>query len=139
MSLKDQILELQAQGRSYNEIQKELKCSKGTIAYYLGEGQKEKTQKRQNDARAKIRNYIAGVKDNRHCIDCGIAYRYWVMDFDHLINKSFNIGQFRSHTSDIAKIKEEMEKCEIVCSNCHRDRTYRRRVEQDDLDAGIDS
>jgi hypothetical protein len=139
MSLKDQILELKAQGRSYKDIQKELKCSKGTIAYYLGEGQKEKTQKRQNDARAKIRNYIAGVKDNRHCIDCGIAYRYWVMDFDHLINKSFNIGQFRSNTSDIAKIKEEMEKCEIVCSNCHRDRTYRRRVEQDDLDAGIDS
>ena len=138
MSLKDQILELKAQGRSYNEIQKELKCSKGTIAYYLGEGQKEKTQKRQNDTRAKIRNYIVGVKDNRHCSDCGIAYRYWVMDFDHLINKSFNIGHFRSHTSDLVKIKAEMEKCEIVCSNCHRDRTYRRRVEQDDLDAGID-
>jgi hypothetical protein len=139
MSLKDQIEELRAQGRSYNEIQEQLKCSKGTIAYYLGEGQKQKTKKRQNDSRAKIGNYIAGVKDNRHCVDCGVAYRYWVMDFDHLVNKSFNIGHYRSHTNDIKKIREEMEKCEIVCSNCHRDRTYRRRVEQDDLDAGIDS
>jgi len=132
MSLRDQILELKAQGRSYNDIQKELKCSKGTIAYYLGEGQKEKAQKRQNDARAKIRRFIAAVKDNKHCMDCGIAYRHWVMDFDHLGDKEFTIAQFRSHTSDLLKIRREIEKCEIVCSNCHRDRTYQRLVDKDD-------
>lgn len=139
MSLKPQIEALRAQGLSYNDIQKELKCSKGTIAYYLGEGQKQKTRQRQKDARARIGNYIIGVKDNQHCVDCGVSYRYWVMDFDHLVDKSFNIGHYRSHTNDIQRIREEMEKCEIICSNCHRDRTYRRRVEQDDLNAGLDT
>ena len=132
MTLKESIEALRAQGKPYSEIQQELKCSKSTIAYYLGEGQKEKTQKRQNDARAKIRRFIAAVKDNKHCIDCGIAYRHWVMDFDHLGDKEFTIAQFRSHTSDLIKIRKEIEKCEIVCSNCHRERTYQRLVDKDD-------
>ena len=43
---KDDILRLRAEGKSYREIESELGCSKGTIAYHLGEGQKEKTLKR---------------------------------------------------------------------------------------------
>jgi 5-methylcytosine-specific restriction endonuclease McrA len=46
MSLKDSILSLKSQGKSYAEIQKTLGCSKGTIAYHLGDGQKEKTRNR---------------------------------------------------------------------------------------------
>jgi DNA-binding CsgD family transcriptional regulator len=132
MSLKEEIEALRAQGLTYPEIQDQLKCSKGTIAYHLGEGQKEKTLKRQNDARAKISRFIAAVKDNRHCLDCGIAYRHWQMEFDHLGDKEFTIAQFRSHTSDIVKVKAEIEKCELVCRNCHGERTYVRRVEKDE-------
>jgi hypothetical protein len=130
--MREQILALKAKGYSYNQIQDTLKCSKGTIAYYLGEGQKEKTLKRQNDQRAKISRFISGVKDNQHCTDCGVAYRYWQLEFDHLGDKEFTIGKFRSHTTDLTKIKKEIDKCEIVCSNCHRDRTYQRLVNSDD-------
>lgn len=135
--LQDKIVALRSQGLTYDDIQVELSCSKSTISYYLGEGQKEKSLKRQNDKRAKISKFIAGVKDNRHCADCGIAYRYWIMEFDHLGEKEFTIGQFRDYTNDLEVVKREIEKCDIVCGNCHKDRTYRRRVEQDDLDAGI--
>jgi hypothetical protein len=131
--MREQILALRAKGYTYDQIKEELKCSKGTIAYYLGEGQQGKTLKRQNDARAKIGRFIAGLKDNQHCSDCGIAYRHWQLDFDHLGDKEFTIGQFRSHTTDLVKIKREIEKCEIVCSNCHRDRTYRRWAEKDGI------
>jgi CRISPR/Cas system Type II protein with McrA/HNH and RuvC-like nuclease domain len=41
--MKDQIIELKEKGYSYQMIQKELKCSKSTISYHLGSGQKEKT------------------------------------------------------------------------------------------------
>jgi hypothetical protein len=132
MTLREQIIALREHGATYDQIQAQLKCSKGTIAYYLGEGQKEKTHKRQNDQRAKVARFIAGVKDNQHCVECGIAYRYWQLEFDHLSEKEFTIGQFRSHTTDLARIKAEIEKCEIVCANCHRDRTYRRRVESEE-------
>jgi 5-methylcytosine-specific restriction endonuclease McrA len=42
-----EILQLREQGLSYREIQKELGCSKGTISYHLGKGQKEKTNCKQ--------------------------------------------------------------------------------------------
>lgn len=44
--MKDRILELRAQGKTYNEIKAELGCSKSAIAYHCGEGQKEKSNNR---------------------------------------------------------------------------------------------
>ena len=44
--MKEQILELRAKGYSYNKIQKELGCSKSTISYHCGKGQKKKAYDR---------------------------------------------------------------------------------------------
>lgn len=44
--MKEKILKLRQEGKSYSEIKKILNCSKSTISYYCGEGQKEKTKKR---------------------------------------------------------------------------------------------
>jgi len=44
--LKEKIIELKKSGLSYNEIQKKLNCSKGTISYHCGLGQKEKSRNR---------------------------------------------------------------------------------------------
>lgn len=52
--MKEDILKLRAEGRSYNEIQKLLGCSKSTIAYHCGKGQKDKTKKRQNKRRQNV-------------------------------------------------------------------------------------
>ncbi len=59
------------------------------------------------------------------CVDCGETDPV-VLEFDHLRDKLFDIGQklaVRSWTSVLA----EIEKCEVVCVNCHRRRTARRR------------
>ena len=45
MQVKNQILDLYKQGLSYSAIQKRLKCSKGTISYHCGKGQKIKKNK----------------------------------------------------------------------------------------------
>lgn len=50
--MKEKIVELHSQGMSYNEISALLGCSKGTISYHVGEGQKEKTRDRQIRRRA---------------------------------------------------------------------------------------
>jgi hypothetical protein len=42
MRLKDEIIKLRDQGLSYNQIRDRLGCSKGTISYHCGEGQKSK-------------------------------------------------------------------------------------------------
>lgn len=55
--MKDIILKLRKEGKSYSEIQKELKCSKSTISYYCGQNQKEKTRER---SRKRHKNKIIG-------------------------------------------------------------------------------
>jgi 5-methylcytosine-specific restriction endonuclease McrA len=44
--MKDKILELRLEGKSYSEIQNLLGCSKSTISFHCGEGQKEKNKLR---------------------------------------------------------------------------------------------
>ena len=51
-----------------------------------------------------------------------------MLEFDHLRDKEFTISCFTTSTQDINKIKSEIEKCEIVCANCHKNRTYVRSM-----------
>lgn len=51
--LGKKIIELRNKGYSYNKIMKSLSCSKGTISYYLGDKQKEKTIERRKKLIAK--------------------------------------------------------------------------------------
>lgn len=58
------------------------------------------------------------------CVDCGIQYPSYIMQFDHVSGeKKFSIGTKRASK---AKLLEEAAKCEIVCANCHMERTYGR-------------
>ena len=50
--MKDEIFRLHNEGLSYNQIVERLGCSKSTVGYYLGDGQKEKTRERTNKRRA---------------------------------------------------------------------------------------
>lgn len=60
------------------------------------------------------------------CKDCGEKDPR-VLDFDHLGDKKFEISQMvNRHTRSWKAIEEEMAKCEIVCANCHRKRSFAR-------------
>lgn len=52
--MKEKILNLREKGFSYKKICEELKCSKGTVSYYLGENQKEKTNNRTRKRRENV-------------------------------------------------------------------------------------
>lgn len=62
------------------------------------------------------------------CMDCGIQYNPWIMQFDHREGtiKTANVSQLVNNVSRV-KLMAEITKCDIVCSNCHAERTYRRR------------
>ena len=127
-SKKDQILELKDQGCSYREIQKITGCSKGTIAYHIGVGQKDKTKNRTRECRTKVMRFLQEYKSGKICCDCKENYPYWLLEFDHLGDKKFTISEFRNSTMDLEKIKEEIDKCDVVCCNCHRNRTFIRQT-----------
>ena len=63
------------------------------------------------------------------CKDCGGVFHHSAMDFDHVRGKkSFQVSDACAHT--IAALYEEIAKCDLVCSNCHRVRTYTRHREK---------
>ena len=129
MKHKEDILRLRAEGKTYNQIVEILGCSKGTIAYHLSDDVKTNYNTRRRKYRDNITKHIREYKENIGCVDCGEKYPYYVLDLDHVTDdKIFNVSAYRSHTTDMDKIKEEIAKCEVVCANCHRIRTYQRSV-----------
>lgn len=76
--------------------------------------------------RRKRKAFIHALK-NVPCADCGGTFDPVCMDFDHRPGekKLFSIGDGSDPT--LEQIREESRKCDIVCANCHRLRTYRQR------------
>ena len=62
------------------------------------------------------------------CMDCGIRYPPPATDFDHVRGKKL-FGLNDAHNRAVQKVKDEMAKCDVVCANCHRIRTYKRGLE----------
>jgi hypothetical protein len=60
------------------------------------------------------------------CVDCGESDPI-VLEFDHVRgDKIRTISNMVSSTTSIAKIEQEIEKCEVRCANCHRKVTMKR-------------
>ena len=79
--------------------------------------------------RKRNRQVILEAKDVP-CMDCGVYYPFWIMQFDHRDpdKKSFGLHQYSARA--LQKVKDEIAKCDVVCSNCHDDRTYKRDLEK---------
>lgn len=78
---------------------------------------------RRNETDAWLREH----KESNPCTDCGGYFHFSMMDFDHVNgDKRSNIAWMKC--SNIDTLKSELDKCELVCSNCHRYRTYTRRL-----------
>lgn len=62
------------------------------------------------------------------CADCGGRFDPIAMDFDHVRGaKVGGVSVLVMRGFSWARLMEEVGKCEIVCSNCHRIRTRDRR------------
>ena len=180
--MKEEILKLRKEGKTYNEIHKDLGCAKSTISYhcskagmsrlnevvelsendiknikelYKGCITKKTLSEKFNVTEYEIRKHIKGIerysrfgKDlSRHqkqvilvterrrrlkemsvehmggkCSICNYNKCINALEFHHLNpdKKDFSIGN-NGHTRSWEKIEKELEKCILVCSNCHRE------------------
>lgn len=86
---------------------------------------KKKQLEVQNVWLIKRKEWIQSFKDVP-CADCGVKYPPHVMDFDHIgdAEKIRTVSKMTSFSK--ARILEEVAKCEIVCANCHRERSHQR-------------
>lgn len=77
--------------------------------------------------KAFLYKYIREYKERHPCVDCKIQYPYYVMDFDHVRGRKHKNVMELVPTLSKKKVDEEIAKCEVVCSNCHRIREYIRK------------
>jgi hypothetical protein len=82
----------------------------------------ERSQKK----RTEIRMMLAKIKEESGCMDCKEKYPYYMLDFDHVRGNKNNNLSYMVRFDTIDDIHKEVEKCDIVCANCHRKRTYDR-------------
>ena len=71
---------------------------------------------------------IMRAAKDKPCTDCGVSYPYWVMQFDHLRDKELNLSVGESRSIGKARLLAEIAKCEVVCANCHMERTHSRLI-----------
>ena len=75
--------------------------------------------------RVRIRAFITAHLKANPCVDCGETDAI-VLEFDHVAGKDFNLSDAARKGVSIKKLKDEIAKCEVRCSNCHRRKTYER-------------
>lgn len=91
--------------------------------YIMGISMTDKELSAYNKKQFKQR--LTKIKETAGCADCGNKNPI-VLDFDHLGNKKYNVSRMVHDGMSWKAIKKEIEKCEVVCANCHRIRTHNR-------------
>ena len=87
----------------------------------------DKSRKWINEHRSEIREELRSLVKARlktGCKDCGEMDPV-VLEFDHRepSQKSFNISVMLRRTTTRTRMERELDKCDVVCANCHRRRT----------------
>lgn len=75
--------------------------------------------------RAMKREFVRNLK-SKPCTECGHTFPPECMDFDHRPGEKKLRAVSKMFTLSLERILEEVAKCDLVCANCHRIRTYRR-------------
>lgn len=72
------------------------------------------------------RKFLYGYVSTHPCVDCGESDPI-VLEFDHRdpSTKRFPITQITRYS--LEETKEEIEKCDVRCANCHRKKTAKER------------
>lgn len=100
-----------------------------------GDPQYRASIKKHRDAsRQRAIEFVNGIKDGTPCADCGQTFDPIAMDFDHVRGeKNDNVGSMVARGVALDRIQAEIDKCELVCANCHRVRTA-DRLSNEDID-----
>lgn len=82
---------------------------------------------RREASRDVAKEYVYQYLLQHPCTDCGEGDPL-VLEFDHVGegNKITDISRMVSGGWSVPVIKDEIEKCEVCCANCHRRRTLTR-------------
>lgn len=78
-------------------------------------------------------NSFRQYKEKSGCFDCGEQYPHYILEFDHIdgSKKIDNVYRVLKKYGE-QKAWEEVKKCQVVCANCHKRRTFIREDRSDE-------
>ena len=81
---------------------------------------KEEVIARRKKRQLEIRYWFMRYKSSLCCMDCGISHPA-ILQFHHRNRpeKSFNISDVVRRANSVKQITNEIEKCNVLCVNCH--------------------
>lgn len=82
---------------------------------------RERASRLRRAEKLRLLQYLFGAE----CIDCG-ERNPLLLEFDHLRDKTMEVAEMANRGLPWSVILAEIEKCDVVCANCHRMRTYER-------------
>lgn len=99
-------------GKTYRR----LKCKKCKQAY-------------NNKRRARLRAWLIDYKKVSVCVRCGFA-DFRALQFHHKGHeaKVLNVADMVRSVFSIETVKREIDKCIVLCSNCHQIEHYKERI-----------
>lgn len=102
-------------------------CNKEKLKIHYQENKDLYYEKSKNYFK-KLQEWFTEFKSTLKCSICGES-RHWVLDFHHT-DPSIKDGNIANmlNTSSKEKILDEVKKCIVLCSNCHRDLHYHEKL-----------
>lgn len=105
-------------------------CSKKRSKRYYAENpikHKKEVSKRRKLVVHENRKQLINYLKTHPCIDCGET-NVIVLEFDHRddVKKDFNISESTNSGYSWNRIKNEIDKCDVRCANCHRIKTAKQ-------------
>lgn len=119
--MKEAILKLRADGKSYREIEGELGINRGTISYWCNKDRPKKMVAQKQAKRTELKRRCVQYKGGR-CEICGFDKYLSALEFHHVdpSSKERNIASLGVRNWNFERVKAELDKCVLVCANCHR-------------------
>lgn len=86
--------------------------------WYILHASSEKSHVRRR--KLSIRRWFEGYKSGLKCSICSENHPATIDFHHHSGKKDFAVGYMTLNGYSIERIKKELEKCQILCANCHR-------------------
>ncbi len=105
-------------GLKYNKKQPNARRS------YCKKCESLRTRKRSKIKRQTMKDqaveYLGGGCSNPNCPIKHLNLGTWILDFHHIGNKNQEISRLMKRYVPLDRIKEELDKCVLLCVLCHR-------------------
>lgn len=87
----------------------------------------DRTYKKQLVRMERNMSFIKRVKTMFGCSVCGYNKSSVALHFDHIDVSTKYLEISRMYSANVQTLKNEMRKCQILCANCHAERTQEQR------------